>query len=244
MKKSRQLLGISAAHWFWTVFTVFVLLLCAAFFDADISHALTNWPEYERAFFHLVSRTGMADWILIPSLLIAIACSTALLFKQSFTNKWTLRSISSLAWLIFLGVGTAGVMVQVFKRLIGRARPMLLEEFGPFYFEPFTADWAFHSFPSGHTTTAFALVFLIAAIWGAKWGALAYVWAGLVAVARLTEGAHFFTDIIGGILCGTFFASLIFAQFKRRGFPIEQKEGARINHTSKLLVRGFRKLMQ
>jgi undecaprenyl-diphosphatase len=58
------------------------------------------------------------------------------------------------------------------------------------------------SFPSGHTSGAFALATLTALHYGGLAGAL-YLWAAAVGVSRVVLGVHFPTDILAGALLGT-----------------------------------------
>lgn len=66
------------------------------------------------------------------------------------------------------------------------------------------------SFPSGHTTVAFALA-TAASILYPKWYVIGpcSAWAGTVAVSRMYLGVHFPTDILGGMAIGTGFSFLV-----------------------------------
>lgn len=57
------------------------------------------------------------------------------------------------------------------------------------------------SFPSAHTTVAFALATTIF-FWNKKWGTAALVLALLIGIARVAAGVHYPSDIIGGALLG------------------------------------------
>lgn len=61
------------------------------------------------------------------------------------------------------------------------------------------------SFPSGHTATAFTGAELVRMEYGWGWGAGAYAVATSVAVLRMYNGAHWFSDVVAGagigILC-------------------------------------------
>ncbi len=59
----------------------------------------------------------------------------------------------------------------------------------------------FQSFPSGHTTLAFAFAISIF-LYNKKWGLLALFFAILIAFGRIFTGVHFPLDVICGALIG------------------------------------------
>lgn len=62
------------------------------------------------------------------------------------------------------------------------------------------------SFPSGHTTTVFAVRVLLSALLPSKWRPVPVVCAGIVGIARLYYGEHNGLDVVAGVATGTLFA--------------------------------------
>lgn len=92
------------------------------------------------------------------------------------------------------------ILGPTLKFAAGRARPF--QDRGPASFEPFRG-WA--SFPSGHTTEAFALASVVSAHAPEPWvQAAAYGLASLVGAARIEQNAHWTSDVVAGALLGTF----------------------------------------
>jgi undecaprenyl-diphosphatase len=93
----------------------------------------------------------------------------------------------------------SGIMVQILKHLVGRARPRMTlppwEHIGPSF------DSDLHSFPSGHTTTTFALAAVLASRFPRQaW--IFYLIASLVGVGRVVGGSHYPSDVLAGAILG------------------------------------------
>jgi membrane-associated phospholipid phosphatase len=92
-----------------------------------------------------------------------------------------------------------GLITSPLKRLAGRARPF--QEQGADAFAPLGDD---RSFPSGHTTEAFAVASVIAAHSDKTWvKVLSYGLAGTVGYARLRHDVHWTSDVLAGAMIGT-----------------------------------------
>jgi len=84
-----------------------------------------------------------------------------------------------------------------------------------------------HSFPSGHTSTAFTLALLLASIVRKKfWIYFFPVIAFFVGYSRVYLAQHFVTDVLAGIFIGivsSYLALVIHEQFKKRRQKLETK---------------------
>jgi undecaprenyl-diphosphatase len=103
----------------------------------------------------------------------------------------------------------AGLPVsQGVKLLIPRDRPSNLMLAVP------QEEFLARSFPSGHSTTSFAIAFMLWLLTRKKehaWiGKVAIGWAVLVGLSRVYRGVHWPTDVLAGACAGLFAASLVY----------------------------------
>ncbi len=94
----------------------------------------------------------------------------------------------------------AGIITPSLKLIVGRKRPS--QDSNPHKFSPFSNNG---SFPSGHTTQAFAVASVIAEHYDSpliKIGS--YGVASMVGYARMERQAHWASDVLAGALIGTF----------------------------------------
>jgi membrane-associated phospholipid phosphatase len=93
-----------------------------------------------------------------------------------------------------------GLISPILKKLVGRSRPSQTggEED---VVHPLGSS---QSFPSGHTTEAFAVASVIASHYSSTWVKVAsYGLATMVGLARIDHNAHFASDVLAGALIGT-----------------------------------------
>lgn len=117
---------------------------------------------------------------------------TGVLFHNSKAGLIASESAAS-------SVIAAGLITPALKLAFGRARPR--ENKDVYAFRPFSGA---ASFPSGHTTQAFAVASVIARESASFWVKLsAYSIATGVGVSRMYHGAHYISDVAAAAMIGT-----------------------------------------
>ena len=111
----------------------------------------------------------------------------------------------------------SGTITQLGKRIFGRARPYTGK--GPEEFEPFqfggTSDN--RSFPSGHTTSAFSMMTVLAKQYDRWWIKIpAYSVALSVALQRIDTHNHWGADVIVGGAIGYWVGSTLVNRYKQQ----------------------------
>lgn len=110
----------------------------------------------------------------------------------------------------------ASLLSSGMKGLVGRVRPA--EDRGPFVFYPFTEH---RSFPSGHTTLAFALVTPWVVYYPHPWTFGLYAVSTGTAVSRLSKERHWVTDVVAGAALGTLTGYWLARRHLRQSTPLE-----------------------
>ncbi len=106
---------------------------------------------------------------------------------NSFWKGWAIIEL--------VGISVLAALVMSLKFIIRRRRPE--GEWGGIY-----RNTDPHSFPSGHAARAF-MIAMVAAGLGPGWAALIlWIWAPLVALARVAMGVHYVSDIVAGFVVG------------------------------------------
>lgn len=131
-----------------------------------------------------------------------------------------------LSFIIFISFATSGIVTQVLKKFITEARPALFLENTnyPYFIENVTLH-NFHSFPSGHSTSIFALVSIIAFASKDKKYAIPLLFLGaFVGYSRLYLGQHFMLDVSVGSLIGILFSIITWMSFQSFYEGLKKKE--------------------
>ena len=155
-----------------------------------VNHANASWDRDAKAIQNLGST---------PSVVIAVGTYVAgIAFKNPEVRATGIDTM--------VAMGLAQLLLTIpLKVAVGRSRPSA--EMGPHDFHPFNGG---ESFPSGHTTQAFALASVIAEHADLAWvSCVSYGLAGLVGVARVEQRQHFLSDVVAGGLIGTFMGKAV-----------------------------------
>lgn len=178
-------------------------------------------------FFRFFTQFGKADWILIATgLAVIIAHLTDVnAFGPRERVARAMRIVA--AAYVFLAVAVSGIIANLSKYMIGRARPKLFADNGSFAFDfwAWDPDWA--SFPSGHATTGMALGVALALLFPRlRWVFLCLgFW---IAASRPLIGVHYPSDMLAGVLLGGATAWLIARAFARRRLIFGFDEAGRL----------------
>jgi membrane-associated phospholipid phosphatase len=150
--------------------------------DARLSNQMrvAEKPGALRAMAAFFAHSG-DSWFWALSLIVLWVVGNA------FWKEWAVVQFGSISVL--------AILVLLVKFRVKRQRPV--GEWGRIY-----RNTDPHSFPSGHAARAF-LIATIAAGLGPAWLALLlWVWAPVVALARVAMGVHYLSDIVAGALFG------------------------------------------
>jgi membrane-associated phospholipid phosphatase len=190
-------------------------------FMLERANALKTSAPEARSVLKAVTNVGRSNWMLIPT---GAAVALALVLRrtqQGLRNAAAHGLIASTIGFVFVSVAGAGLIANLAKNIIGRARPQLFATGGPLNFKlfAFTPDYA--SFPSGHATNIFALATVIAILWP-RARVLLYTVAVWIAASRVLIGVHYFTDTVVGAILGTVFPYWVRDRFAARRWLFER----------------------
>jgi len=102
---------------------------------------------------------------------------------DSFWRKWAVVQ--------FVGISVLAASVMGIKFLVRRRRPE--GEWGSIY-----RNTDPHSFPSGHAARSFFIAVLATGLGPIGLGLALWIWAPLVALARVAMGVHYVSDVVAG----------------------------------------------
>lgn len=230
-------LGLDSRRWPIFCFCIVLGVAILSQIDAWASQGAIGWPDSWRAPFFSITDYGLSDWVLIPTLIIFAPAMLATLPLRG-PPRLVASEIATLSGFIFLGVGVPGLLANLLKRLIGRGRPIEFETSGAFAFQNVVNEWNFQSFPSGHTTTAIALAFVVGFLWPRLFGIFLLIGI-IVGISRVPVGMHYPTDVFGGLVVGMLGAYLIRNIFARRGWLFQTLPNGRITRRPFTALRGL-----
>jgi undecaprenyl-diphosphatase len=190
-------------------------------FDAEEARAAARLDPRLVDIFQIVTKAGKSDWLFATSILTLLFALT----RRSTSTVRLARArygvLASRAFYFVVVQAFSGVLSQAIKHIVGRARPKLIDEFGPWRFDLFSIKAELASFPSGHTISIFAaaasLSFFLPLQKSRKWPAAVFFALALsVAASRMIIGAHYPSDVLAGVFIGLGSALAVARVFARR----------------------------
>ncbi|MCX7910184.1 MAG: glycosyltransferase family 39 protein [Endomicrobia bacterium] len=169
-------------------------------YDKEIFLKINSMSLYKSKIFtfcaYMLTSLG-SGFVLIP----LVALVLYLLDKKSFIKNL-------ITFLIIASLG--GLIIQILKNLFDKPRPLKL--FLDILSQPINVigeQLREYGFPSGHTFLAFSTyVFLSDRIKRKFVSLFLFIIALMVGISRVIVGAHFLSDVIGGMIIGILFTNI------------------------------------
>lgn len=193
-----------------------LFLLGMIFVDAQTTAAVLRMPAWVAKFFDAITDYGKSGYFLWPlGLLFLLLCALPPILPRM--QRLVLATIMVRIGFLFVAIGAPSLFDTIIKRMIGRARPMTITGHpDPYLFSPFAWSNAYASLPSGHATTAFAVLVAFSTLWP-RTRTVFLIYALLIAASRIVVTAHYPTDVAAGALVGT-----VGALMARRWFALRR----------------------
>ena len=207
------------------VLLLLLTLTASAFLDAPFAVEASRAPHTLLDVGQFVTIFGTSEYMFAFSGLIAATALVALGREHLTLGGTSTYLLAGRAIYFLTAIAVSGVAAQLVKHLVGRARPVRFGIDGPFSFHPFSAENALASFPSGHTTSAFAAAVALG-LMCPRWRLWLLGWACLIGASRVLVGAHYPSDIVAGAALGGAVA-LAMARVFSRGLALAPPDGLR-----------------
>lgn len=182
--------------------------------DPGVAFMAKAAPSNVKWFFQAITDLGTSGWILVVTGVGALALAMTNMPSAARATKVRRANWHGDLCFVFFTVAVTGVLANLIKNTIGRARPRHLETLGAYEFDFAAFTSSFASFPSGHSTTfgAFcACLCLLFPRWTPVW-VLVGVTGG---ISRIMVGAHYASDVVAGLLFGSVL-TILFARWLSR----------------------------
>lgn len=208
-----------------TVLAVFALALGgAALSDGTLAISAGHAPHALVAMGLFITAFGTSEYMFAFSALIAAMAILALGRGHRTWHGGSLRLIAERAVYFFVAIAASGIVAQVVKHIVGRARPKLFAVDGPYSFHGLSIQNVWASFPSGHTTSAFAAAVALGYM-RPRWRVWLLGAAVVIGLSRVLVGAHYPSDVVGGAALGSLVSLALARSFALRGIAFTTRDG-------------------
>lgn len=209
---------------FFTLVLYFTIFFIIYFFDEKIFHFAKQLPFFWIFIAQVLNNLGNSNYIFVLSFLLGTFAFLAKRFSFQKKIRTVWRIIFQHSILIFSTAFFSGIIAQLLKYSIGRARPKLIETMGVFAIKGFTSEATFASLPSGHSVTIFAMTYLMS-IYFPQNKIIFYFCALCISFSRSLIGSHYLSDIVAGAVLGIVCAHLTVKIFALKKIAIIEKQG-------------------
>ena len=154
----------------------------------------TDWAEFFAAI------TDFASGWLWYSVALTGLCGAYIRHRSNQMPLGTTAfMVRKRAWIFMIvAMASSGITEVVLKFVIGRDRPRFLFEDSGASFHPFRMNTGDSSFPSGHAQSITSAMLALALIYPPL-RPVFLVTAVLIAASRVIIGAHYISDVLGGV---------------------------------------------
>jgi lipid A 4'-phosphatase len=202
------------------------IVLSVLFLDRPLAVWARAQSDGVHATFRFITQFGVSTGYLV-------ATSLAFLALRLAARRSAKRATQFIAWsyvpgFVFLAIAASGIVVDILKALVGRARPKLLfADEAVFAFSLFGRQADYWSFPSGHAATIVALATALTYLWPG--GLPVYLLAALlVGASRVIITAHYLSDVIAGSFIALLVTVYLKQVFERSGVSLVQAKAGYI----------------
>lgn len=211
-------------HWPLLVLLALIMLLIL-FVDRQAALLLrATVPDGAKPVLNALTTLGESHWYLWPTGVLALAILMVHYRTEDSPRRRNVNWVGGIAFYLFAAVALSGIVTDIIKPIVGRARPKLLHGEQQFYgFNPLSWGADNWSFPSGHATTVFALALAVAFLLP-RWRLALVMLALVLALTRPLLGAHYPSDIIAGGIIGAGTAVLLRIWLAGRGWVFRHAE--------------------
>jgi membrane-associated phospholipid phosphatase len=178
------------------------LLLIPVFmlrFDPEVMRWTRDFQKSSSAYARIEVVKPLIGFISNGATLIASA------FLLYLIGRYKNPGLHEMGKSLLVGLISAGVMTQILKHLIGRARPRLTYDvvfIGP------SIKSGYDSFPSGHSAVVFCLAYVVSH-YHPRQGLIFYLFAFIVGLYRIDGLSHFPSDVFAGAVVGILVGKLV-----------------------------------
>lgn len=210
--------------------------------DGPLSALMRDIDGDPKALVDRLSESGDSFYSLVPTG-VAFLLLMAVYFLDSNTVRARMTAwVAAVCGFVFVSVAYSGILTNVIKILLGRARPHVAEFLTFPEFHPFAGTGSLHSFPSGHANTVFAIAFAVGFL-VPRWRRYLIALAAVLAFTRVLQFRHFISDSLGGALLALATTLWLRDVFARNGIVFRRRKDGSITFTApgRLFVRRLKR---